>query len=365
MKIALLISSLRSGGAERVASIVASHWARKQWDVLLFTLSGKEERPFYDLDPAVRHVPMGMSWIARNPFQGVANNLRRAWLIRREIEKAQPDVLISFMDTTNVLAILATRGLGIPLVVSERSNPAAQTTGPVWRLMRNLLYSRANAVAIQTERVRACFPLPVRTRCVVIPNPVLSPAAALDREAVVVPKPALVAVGRLSAEKGFHLLISVFARLLVDCPDWHLVIVGDGPQRAELERQSDEMGIRNRVLLLGQVRDPNQILRQSDIFVLPSRYEGFPNALCEAMACGLPVVSFDCPFGPAEIIRDGVDGILVPQGDSSALAESLGRLMRDEGARHRLAQRAPEIVERFALDKVMDTWEETLRRVVP
>lgn len=360
MRIALLISSLRSGGAERVASIVVNYWARKGQDVQLFTLSGREDSPFYDLDPAVRHVPLGISRLSRHPLQALANNLRRVWLIRREIAKGQPDVLISFMDTTNVLAILATRGLGVPVIVSERSNPTIQAPKTAWRLMRNLLYSRADAVVTQTERARACFPSSVRARCVVIPNPVLSPVAASDRDEMMVPKPALVAMGRLSEEKGFHLLISVFARLVVDYPDWHLLIVGEGTLREKLEILSQEMGIRDRVLIPGPVRDPNQILRQSDIFVLSSRYEGFPNALCEAMACGLPAVSFDCPFGPREIIRDGVDGILVPPGDVDALASALAGLMGDEGERRRLALRAPEVVERFDLEKVMNMWDDAL-----
>lgn len=361
MKVALLISSLRPGGAERVASIAANYWARKGRNVLVFTLAGGEERPFYDLEPAVLHVPMGVAWLSRNPLEGLVNNLRRVRRIRREIARARPDILISFMDTTNVLAILATRGLGIPIVASERSNPVAQTPKTGWRLLRDLLYSRADAVVTQTERARACFPAPVQARCVVIPNPLLLPSTAPDRGEVFGPRPALVAVGRLSEEKGFHLLIEAFGRLLVHHPNWHLVIVGEGPQREDLERRIAGLGIRDQVLLPGRVRNPEQVLRQSDLFVLSSRYEGFPNALCEAMACGLPVVGFDCPFGPAEIIRDGIDGILVPPGDLRALVESLDRLMGDEGERVRLAQRAPQILERFGLERVMGMWEQLLR----
>ena len=361
MKVALLISSLRPGGAERVASIAANYWARKGWEVILFTLSGGEEPLFYDLDPAVLRVPLDISWLSRNPLQGLFNNLRRVWRIRREMAKARPDVLISFMDTTNILAILATRGLGVPIVASERSNPVAQTPKTGWRLLRDFLYSRADAVVTQTERARACFPAPVQARCVVIPNPVLAPAFASDREEVVVPRPALVAVGRLSGEKGFDLLIAAFASLLVHHPDWHLVIAGEGAERPQLERQIEALGIRDETLLPGRVRNPEQLLRQCEIFVLSSLYEGFPNSLCEAMACGLPVVSFDCPFGPAEIVRNGIDGILVPQGNLSALVEALDRLMGDEGERRRLAQRAPEILERFGLESVMGMWEQLLR----
>lgn len=364
MKIALLVSSLRSGGAERVASIVANYWAGKGREVLIFTLVGEEEPPFYDLDSTVRHVPMGVARLSRNPLQGLVNNLRRAQRIRREIAKTGPDILVSFMDTTNVLAILATRGLGVPVVVAERNNPVAYAPKTTWKVLRDLLYARADVVVTQTERARACFPSNMQARCVAIPNPVLSPSAMSATRELKVPRRALTAMGRLCDQKDFPLLVSVFARLVADYPNWHLVIIGDGPQREDLERQIAGLGIQDHVLLTGQVRKPEQVLRQSDLFVLSSRYEGFPNALCEAMACGLPVVSFDCPFGPAEIIRDGIDGILVSPGDRGALEEALGRLMGDEGERLRLAQHAPEIVQRLGLEKVMDMWEEVLQRAM-
>lgn len=170
----------------------------------------------------------------------------------------------------------------------------------------------------------------------------------------------VVAVGRLVAQKGFDLLLQAFARLQGRYPDWSLVIVGEGPLRAELEGLVERLGLSGRVFLPGLVQAVPALLKRCDLFVLASRYEGFPNALGEAMAAGLPVIAADCPTGPRELVRHGVDGLLVPPEDPATLAEAMDRLMGDGEERRRLAGRAVEVTARFSEEKVLALWDQVL-----
>ncbi|MCH2244480.1 MAG: glycosyltransferase, partial [Crocosphaera sp.] len=144
---------------------------------------------------------------------------------------------------------------------------------------------------------------------------------------------------------------------------WSLIILGEGSFRSELECLSQSLDIVNSVHFLGRVKNPYEYLQQADIFVMSSRFEGFPNALCEAMACGLPVISTDCPSGPPEIIRDGIDGILVKNEDIEALAKAMTTLISDEEKRQKLGNAAKEITQRFDLDKIMGMWGSELNNV--
>ncbi len=192
----------------------------------------------------------------------------------------------------------------------------------------------------------------------VIHNPVVRPAMHATRTA----KPpdaahTLVAMGRLVEEKGFALLVRAFAQLAAKHASWSLEIWGIGPLRAALERLARGFGVERRVMLPGFTRRPSEVLSRADLFVLSSLTEGFPNALCEAMACGLPVVSFDCSSGVRQIIRPGIDGVIVPRADVASLAASLDRLMSSEAERASLGSRAVEVADRFAIETTMAQWE--------
>ena len=268
--------------------------------------------------------------------------------------------VVSFTDKMNVLTLLASWSAPWQVVIAERNDPRHQSLGPVWEWLRRRTYPRCQAWVVQTEAVaRFARVLAGQRPVVVIPNAVAPPAAAI-------PPPEqrptrIVGIGRLSPEKGFDVLVRAFARIAPWYPDWTLQILGTGPQRGELEDLADSLGVRDNVRLAGWVDQPESALLESGVFVLPSRYEGFPNALLEAMACGLPCIASACDSGPAEIIRDGVDGLLVPPENVDALADALRQLVSDEAKRARLGRRAVEVTSRFSREAFFARWEEVLR----
>ena len=360
LRIYLVISTFAAGGAERVMSVMANYWAEQGEDITLITLSSQSD-DWYKLHPRVKRVGLGVVSISTHIGQAIRHNIRRVICLRQALRRAHPDVVISFLDTTNVLTLMASWGLGIPVIVSERNVPHQRSIGTAWNGLRSLLYRHADAVVVQSCAIREwALRLQGIKAIYVIPNPV-NPICngseqVLSRHGS---SHTIVAMGRLVRVKGFDLLIEAFGRCATKHADWSLVILGEGPERARLQTFAADLGIADRVSLAGQVQEPATILNGADLFVLSSRSEGFPNALLEAMACQLPVVSTDCG-GPRDIIRDGVDGILVPPDDVTALADAMDRLMANPDERRRLGAGALEVIERFSMEKVMTMWDEAV-----
>lgn len=346
-------------------SKMANWWAEKGHDITLITYNSVVS-DHYKLHPAVRRSRLNLMMESPNLWWGARNNLIRLRSIRGAIKMVNPDIIISFLDRTNVNTLMGCLGLTTPAIVSERTDPTVYSIGGyAWQFLRKKTYPRAAAVVVQTEAVRQwALTFLSEKNIYVIPNMVNIPAcSARSCERDTARDHIVMGMGRLGSEKRFDLLIRAFARCADDFPSWSLVIYGEGAERSKLESLIHELGREGRIELPGVTKEPEQALRQADLFVMSSRFEGFPNALLEAMAVGLPVISTDCPSGPRAIIRDGVDGLLVPNEDVGALASAMRRLMSDPEERRRLGRRATEVCERFSMDKVMGMWEELICRV--
>lgn len=357
MKLALVISSLGGGGAERVMTLLANAWARRGDTVTLITLASSQ-MDRYALDPAVHRIALDVAGNSNHVLAALGHNFVRIRALRRAIATLRPDVVISFIAESNVRVLLAAAGLRVPVIISERTFLNGHHMRGVWRTLRRWSYPRATRIVAQTRRCAADLEALVRRRVDVIANPVTTEPVHADGTA---PDGAaghtLLAVGRLSPEKGFDLLIAAFAQVAARHADWNLVILGEGPLRAALTQAIAAHGLAGRITMPGFDAHVRAAMRSADLFVLSSRYEGFPNALLEAMTEGLACISFDCDAGPRELIEHRGNGWLVPAGDPRGLATALDVLMADADLRARLGRHARDVSATYSLASILDQWD--------
>ena len=293
-------------------------------------------------------------------FSVVWQTRRMAWL-RRTIRKIEPDAVLSFLTQTNILTVLATRGLDTHTVISERNDPRLQRHRPRIELLRRVVYRWADVVTANSKGALTSLESFVpKHKLAFLPNPVL---AAFTGEATPYAAPTVVTVGRLVEQKGLDVLLAAWAKVVAALPGWRLALVGDGPLASELKALAAGLNIEDSVDWIGHVADPFPWLRGAEFFVLTSRFEGTPNALLEAMACGLPAVVSDASPGPCELIGsdESAAGLIVPVEDADGTAEAIIRLARDETLRSRLGLAARERVRTHDADHALEVWLQLLR----
>ena len=350
-------------------SIMASWWAQRGNAVTLVTLADAGE-DFHTLRGGVCRVALGLTGESRGALDAVRGNARRIRALRAAFRAAAPEIVVSFVDITNVLAVAATRGLRAPVIISERTDPDHFPIGRMWNTLRRIAYPLADTLVVQSEGMRAWGHAAMGdlSRVEVIANPVdVSPLTAGDSAAASgfwrPDRRHVLAIGRLDDGKAFHLLMRAFADALGARPEWDLVIMGEGPERHALEKLRGELGLDGRVHLPGRVSEPWAVGRAADMLVLSSRFEGFPNVILEAMAHGVPPVSFDCPIGPRHILTHGKDGLLVPPEDVPMLAAAIGRVAESDDLRAGLAAGAGIAAQRYATASVMVRWNQLILRL--
>jgi GalNAc-alpha-(1->4)-GalNAc-alpha-(1->3)-diNAcBac-PP-undecaprenol alpha-1,4-N-acetyl-D-galactosaminyltransferase len=367
MRLTMVIATLGAGGAERVMSLLANHWAGMGWQISLITLerSGKD---FFSLDNRINRVGLDLMGQSNGPLSAVSANMARVLNLRQAIKASRPELILSFMDRTNVLTLLACRGMRIPVVVSERSNPYQQPAGKAFGKLRKKLYPKAAAVVVNCpEAADYLGDLVAGERLFNIPNPLLMDDHS-DPGSIMTELPdkhSVIGLGRFTWEKGFDLLIRAFAQANQDNPGWRLFLLGQGPLGADLKDLAQDLGIREQVVFCGQVQKPQVYLSHAGLFVLPSRFEGFPNGLAEAMACGLACVATSCSGSVAEMMPPKSSFFMVPVDDESAMSRSMSRLMAADQARKALGHLNRKASERYALPRIAQRWQDLFLNLAP
>jgi glycosyltransferase involved in cell wall biosynthesis len=362
------------GGTIRTTLTLARALARRH-DVEVLSLVRRRDDPFFPVADGVRiaaledrrrgdawptwrrildHCPSVLMHDQDYAFNG--SSLCGDVQLVRALWSMPPGVLITTRPGLNLIAARLAPP-GVVTVGQEHMNFHAHRRALAADLRRG--YGRLDALAVLTEDDRRDYGtvlVSARTRVVRIPNAV----ADLSGEPSTVSEPVVVAAGRLTPQKGFDLLIAAFDRVAREAPGWTLRIFGSGVQRDELRALIEERGLTERVLLMGRTERLGEELSKASIFALSSRYEGFGMVIVEAMSKGVPVVSFDCPRGPSEIIHDGEDGLLVPNRDVEAFASALLRLIDDEPLRRRMGTAALQTASRYRQEIIGEEWERLL-----
>ncbi len=361
MRIAFVLAGLGAGGAERVVSRVARHWVEQGHSVDIIAFDADDDPVFHDFDARVRLHRLGQAAKVAGVAgrSGPVRMLRRVARLRAALKAVQPDAVFSFLFKINIITLIAGRGLGLRIAVAERNHPRLQPAHPAWGLLRRLTYPGAAKLLLQTEASRAALPAALRAKGVVIANPIVAHPRRPEPDG----QRQIAAVGRLDAQKGFDLLIDAFAQIAARHPDWTLTIWGEGPLRPTLQAEVARRGLAGRVLLPGLSRSPSAWIETASAFVLSSRYEGFANALAEAMAAGLPCVAFNCEYGVDLMVRNGVDGLLVADGNVNELAQAMDRLLSDGCLRAHLGDVAREGAVRFSERRILKDWDHALEGV--
>lgn len=352
MHIILFISALRKGGAERVMVNLAGYLQSQGVRVTVVTQYICENE--YELPAGI---PRILSEITEQETTGsrVGDLLARYRKLRRIWKEQDPDVILSFIGKNNIMALLAAAFTGIPVVVSVRGEPKSEYYSKAMRLIAKTLFGAAAGVIVQTEDARSFFPAFIRKKSVILKNP-LNPAFVQPRFTGK-RDGRIVSVGRVDQNKNHEMILRAFAKIADRFPESRLVVYGDGDRRQKLQELTSELKLTERAEFPGAVTDVPNRIKTVSAFVLSSGHEGMPNALIEAMCLGIPSVSTDCPCGgPRELIRDGVNGYLIPVGDVDALAERLAEILSDENKAEQMSIESAKLLEQYHPEKVNESW---------
>ncbi|MFC4025134.1 glycosyltransferase family 4 protein [Oceanobacillus longus] len=343
-KFVFVIGAVSFGGAERVICNLANKFVENGDEVILVAVHDKGTA--YQIDERVRIV---------NGIKG-DHPLSKMMSFRKLIKKEKPKSILSFLTHINIFVILSTIGLQSKIVISERNDPYREPSQLIRRILRRLVYPLTDGIVLQTEQARDYFPDKVKKKSTVIPNPVFTK----NGKAYEHRKNRIINVGRLVPQKRQDILIKAFKKINENF-SYRLDIYGEGPEWDNLNCLISQLNLQESVTLHGTVSDLQNEIKDANIFVLSSDFEGMPNALIEAMSLGIPSISTDCPIGgPKELITHQINGLLIPTSNEKELVKSIELLIEDKQLWEKISKESIKINEKLSLDKISYRWRKYL-----
>ena len=392
--IAMYIGSLQKGGAERVMSNLADYFFEEGYKVTLVTtylapneyelrhagwkrvpagaegatlVADTDENPVWiDLNGGEKGgIDRVFSALLKSEQKGRVKNLRLRHKKLRDIWKElDPDLILSFIGKNNIMALSTATRDGFKVVVSVSADPDWEYATPALKAGMLASFGRASGIIVQSNGAREKFPGYIQKKCVILPNSM--DASFVRNRYTGEREKKIVMVGRLHENKNQALVMEAFKEATKDrFKDYKLVFYGDGPDRLKLQHKATSLGIDGRVEFKGDVKHVAEHIEKSKLYILASGHEGMPNSLIEAMSLGLACISTDCPCGgPRDLIRDGVNGLLVPVGDVQAMTKAIVRVLENESFANDLGIAATEVQKRFAPDVASAMWKEYFEKVM-
>lgn len=351
-KIILYIGSLARGGAERVVVNLAEYLQKDGYEIVIVTK--EQEKVEYKVPHGVRRI-LGDICGDEIVASRIKNFCNRVKKLRQIWKTEKPDLIVSFIKKNNLMAILSSRGLKVPILVAVRSAAFREYPG-LYKHIAKVLFRMADGVIVQTPEQAAYFGKKIKRKTCMLPNPIRP--EFMEEVFTGERRDEIVTVGRLDNNKNQSMLVEAFARIASQYPNMKVFLYGDGDRRGKIADLIRKKGLENRVLLAGQQTDVKAKIQGARIFVLTSRVEGIPNAMIEAMALGIVPVSTDFGGGGAgQLIEDGENGFIIPVDDVDALAERLKHILSNPVEEGRMRERAKEVCVRFAPEQVNKQWK--------
>lgn len=352
-KVLFVISNISFGGAQRVVWTLSQKMRQMGVEPVVVAVGYSTNN--YTLPEGIKVIQLGQK-----------RNLETVFTIRkmRKVIKAEnPSAVITMGVATCLFSVPAVQGLRVTHIISERNDPK-HFKGKAWvRKVSRAMMKRGNGFVFQTEEARDFYPEKIQNRSCVIPNPIM--AANLPNAESCDDKHVIVTMGRLTEQKNHRLLIDAFSKLLHTHPEYQLHIYGSGELQAQTAGYIQKKGLQDSAVLFGACDDVLTRIRDAEMFVLSSDFEGMPNALMEAMAMGLPCVSTDCPCGgPRYLIRQGENGLLVPVGDVEAMVGAMVRLAEDPDLRVSMGSAAKQLRQDLSVDRICKQWLDFCEEII-
>ncbi len=363
MKLVFAIKRLENmaGGAERVILQVIDGLRRDYGhDIALITFDRQGAESFYPMPDGIEWIRLGIGDSAKRA--GVMETVKRIFELRRTVKNINPDCVVPFQHSMFVPMVLAIMGLHKPIIASEHIVPDHYRKRPIEYILLVFAGLFCRKITVLSQAIISMYPAILRSRMIAVPNPVstsIVPADVIGGERKI-----LLSVGRLDPQKDQSTLISAFAMIAPQFPNWNLKIIGEGLLRPDLEKQIVALSLCGRVMLAGVTPNIMAEYQSAQAFVLASRYEAFGLATAEAMSAGLPVIGFADCAGTNELIKDDQNGLLVrvPDGKSRAesLANGLGKILGDTNLRTQLGSVGRADMAALSPKRVVDMWQNLL-----